>query len=93
MAAHGARRLRRMNANLAQIVGIEALCATAGVEFRKPLATSDRLAAVIARLRADIAPLDQDRYLAPDLAAAAALVRSDALVAALPAGQLAEVRP
>ena len=93
MAAHGARRLRRMNANLAQIVGIEALCAAAGVEFRAPLKTSDRLAAVIARLRADVAPLEQDRYLAPDLATAARLVQSDALVAALPATLLAEVRP
>ena len=34
MAAHGARRLKRMNANLAHIIGIEALCASAGVEFR-----------------------------------------------------------
>ena len=82
-----------MNANLAQIVGIEALCAAAGVEFRAPLRTSAPLAAAIARLRADVAPLGQDRYLAPDLAAAARLVTSDALVAALPAALLAEVRP
>ena len=93
MAAHGARRLRRMNANLAQIVGIEALCAAAGVEFRAPLRTSAPLAAVIARLRAEIPPLDQDRYLAPDLATAAELVRTGALVDALPAPLLAEVRP
>jgi histidine ammonia-lyase len=93
MAAHGARRLRRMNANLAQIVGIEALCGAAGVEFRAPLRTSSPLAAAIARLRADIAPLDQDRYLAPDLAKAADLVRTDALVGALPATLLEEVRP
>ena len=93
MAAHGARRLRRMNANLAQIVGIEALCAAAGVEFRAPLTTSGPLAAVIARLRADVPALEQDRYLAPDLAKAAELVRTDALVGALPAALLAEVRP
>jgi histidine ammonia-lyase len=93
MAAHGARRLRRMNANLAQIVGIEALCGAAGVEFRAPLRTSAPLAAAIARLRAEIAPLDQDRYLAPDLARAAELVRTDALVGALPATLLQEVRP
>ena len=93
MAAHGARRLRRMNANLAQIVGIEALCAAAGVAFRAPLTTSGPLAAVIARLRADVPALEQDRYLAPDLAKAAELVRTDALVGALPAALLAEVRP
>ena len=93
MAAHGARRLRRMNANLAQIVGIEAICAAAGVEFRAPLRTSAPLAAALARLRAEVPPLGQDRYLAPDLAAAAELVRSDALVGAVPAALLAEVRP
>jgi len=93
MAAHGARRLRRMNANLAQIVGIEAICAAAGVEFRAPLRTSAPLAAVLARLRAEVPPLGQDRYLAPDLAAAAELVRCDALAGAVPAALLAEVRP
>lgn len=93
MAAHGARRLRRMNANLSQILGIEAICAAAGVEFRAPLATSAPLRAVIARLRDSVAPLDQDRYLAPDLVEAARLVREGVLVAAVPADLLAEVHP
>ncbi|RMC33884.1 histidine ammonia-lyase [Paracoccus alkanivorans] len=93
MAAHGARRLRRMNANLSQIIGIEALCAAAGVEFRAPLATSGPLRAVIARLRETVPALDQDRYLAPDLAEAAMLVRSGALAGAVPAGLLKEVCP
>ena len=91
MAAHGARRLRRMNANLAHIVGIEAICAGAGLDARAPLATSGPLTAALARLRSDVAPLGQDRYLAPDLTAAAALVATDAL--ALAAGGLDEVRP
>ncbi len=93
MAAHGARRLARMNANLSQIIGIEALCAAAGVEFRAPLATSGALRAVIARLRASVPALDQDRYLAPDLAEAARLIRDGALTGAVPAELLAEVRP
>ena len=93
MAAHGARRLKRMNANLAQIVGIEVLCAAAGVEFRGPLKTSTPLQAVIARLRKSVSALDQDRYMAPDLAEVASLVRSGALLEALPKGILDEVRP
>jgi histidine ammonia-lyase len=93
MAAHGARRLKRMNANLAHIVGIEVLCAAAGVEFRGPLKTSAPLQAVISRLRQSVTALDQDRYMAPDLAEAAALVRSGALLEALPNAMLAEVRP
>lgn len=93
MAAHGARRLLRMNANLSQILGIEAICAAAGVEFRAPLTTSAPLRAVIARLRAHVPALDQDRYLAPDLAEAARLVREDVLTGAVPGDLLAEVHP
>ena len=82
MAAHGARRLARMVANLERILGIEALCAAQGIEFRAPLRTSPPLAAVIARLRAEVPSLGEDRYVAPELETAAALVRSGALLAA-----------
>ncbi len=82
MAAHAARRLRKMNQNLSVILGVELICAAQGIEFRAPLTTSPRLQAVLARIRADIAPLGQDRYMAPDLAAAARLVASGALIAA-----------
>ena len=82
MAAHGARRLGQMVANLERILGIEALCAVQGVEFRAPLLTSTPLQRVVARLRADVAPLGEDRYLAPDLDAAARLVASGALAGA-----------
>jgi histidine ammonia-lyase len=82
MAAHGARRLGRMNANLAQILGIELLCAAKGVEHRAPLTTSEPLQQVLAVLRADIPPLGEDRFLAPDLERAAAMIRDRRLVAA-----------
>ncbi|NQV98226.1 MAG: histidine ammonia-lyase, partial [Rhodospirillales bacterium] len=36
MAAHGARRLMPMIANLNQILGVELLCAAQGIEFRAP---------------------------------------------------------
>ncbi len=76
MAAHGARRLMRMVENLDHILGIELLCAAQGVHFRAPLKTSPALQKVITRLRKDVAVLNQDRYLAPDLEAASVLVRS-----------------
>jgi len=82
MAAHGARRLGRMVANLNVILGVEALCAAQGVEFRAPLPTSVPLQGVIARLRADIPALGDDRYMADDLATAARLIGSGDLVAA-----------
>ncbi len=74
MAAHGARRLMRMVDNLSYILGVELLCAAQGVEFRAPLRTSAPLQQVIQRLRADIDPLKDDRYLAPDLEVAKKLV-------------------
>jgi histidine ammonia-lyase len=82
MAAHAARRLLEMNANLARIMGIELLCATQGVEFRAPLATSERLARAIARVRKSVPGLDEDRILAPDLECAAEMVRDGAVLTA-----------
>ena len=79
MAAHGARRLARMNANLSTIIGIEAMCAGQGVEFRAPLRTSPPLQGLLARLRAHVPSLGPDRYLAPDIAAASALVSGAAI--------------
>lgn len=76
MAAHGALRLARMNANLSVILGVEMLCAAQGVEARAPLATSARLKDVLAMLRGDIPPLGEDRYLAPEIEQAAAMVRA-----------------
>ena len=82
MAANGARRLGQMVENLEHILGVELLCAAQGIDFRAPLATSQPLQRVVARLREDIAPLGEDRYLAPDLKRARALIASGALIAA-----------
>ena len=82
MAAHGARRLHAMNVNLATILGIEAIGAAQGIECRSPTRTSPRLERALECLRASIAPLEEDRVLAPDLAAARRLVETRALVEA-----------
>jgi len=82
MAAHGARRLSRMTANLTYILGIELMCAAEGVRFRAPLRTSQSLQAVLQTFDDQIAPLTEDRYLAPDLEAAAQLVRGPSLIEA-----------
>jgi len=79
MACHAARRLLEMNDNLAHILGIELLTAAQGVGFRAPLKTGAPLIRVIERLRADVPALAEDRFMSPDLEAAAALVRSGAL--------------
>jgi histidine ammonia-lyase len=81
MACHGARRLLQMTQNLFNIVGIEALTGAQGIELRSPLVTSDPLSSAIARLRQDVGSVVDDRYMAPDLVAAAELVHSGELVA------------
>jgi histidine ammonia-lyase len=82
MAAHGARRLMRMNANLAVILGVEVICAAQGIEHRAPLKTSIPLQRVMAALRTAIPPLTDDRFMAPDLAKAANLVTDGTLTTA-----------
>jgi histidine ammonia-lyase len=86
MAAHGARRLKRMNGNLAVILGVEAMCAVQGVEERAPLRTSDALQQAALRFRADIARLEDDRYMAGDITAATQLIASGALSASCAIG-------
>ena len=88
MACHGARRLLQMTENLFGIIGIEALTAAQGVELRAPLVTSPELIKAIDAIRAVIPPLEVDRYMATDLAAAARLIGSDGLNAAVSPGIL-----
>ncbi len=83
MAAHAARRLERMNRNLNVILGVEAMCGAQGIEFRAPLQTSDALKAAMAVLRADVPTVVEDRYLAPSIEAATALVETGRLAAAV----------
>lgn len=76
MATHGARRLLPMSANTATIVGIEVLAAAQGIEFHRPLRSSEVLEGVHAEVRAVVARWDTDRYFEPDIDAARALVQS-----------------
>ena len=69
MATYAARRLTPMAANTARIVAIELLAAAQGVELRRPLATSPKLADALALVRADVPFWDRDRAFAPDLEA------------------------
>ncbi len=91
MACHGARRLLQMTDNLAGIIGIEAVTAAQGVDFRAPLKTGTELLKAHAAIRAVVPDLEVDRYMAGDLAAAGELVRSGKLNASVSAGVLPEL--
>ena len=81
MATFAARRLDQMAHNTAVIVGIELLAASQGIEFHRPLKSSETLESVHAQLRQHVAPYDADRFFAPDIEAARRLVVDGALSA------------
>jgi histidine ammonia-lyase len=74
MAAHGARRLLAMAGNAANVVAIELLAAAQGCDFHEPMRSSEPLERVRSLLRAIVQHMIDDRFLAPDIAAAARLV-------------------
>ena len=76
MATFAARRLHTMLDNTAAVVAIEWLCAAQAIEFHRPLRSSEALEALHARLRTQVARLEVDRLIAPDIAAATALVEA-----------------
>jgi histidine ammonia-lyase len=79
MATFAARRLQPMIDNVAHILGIEWLAAAQGIEFLRPLRSSPPLEQAHALLREYSPAIMQDRYLAPDIETAAALVGSGTL--------------
>lgn len=85
MGATSARQARDILRNVEMVLALELLCATQGLDFR--IASIGRPGAGVAHahalVRERIAHLDSDRDPGPDIAAAAELVRSGALLAAL----------
>ncbi|MBL0093453.1 MAG: histidine ammonia-lyase [Piscinibacter sp.] len=74
MATYAARRLHQMLDNTAGVVGIEWLAAAQALDFHRPMRSSPALEAFHARLRARVPRLIEDRLMAPDIAAATAMV-------------------
>jgi histidine ammonia-lyase len=81
-----ARKLRGALRNLERILAVELVCAARGLDLRAPLEPGAATAAATAALRETGVPgPGPDRTLAPELEAAARLVGSGALVAAVEA--------
>jgi histidine ammonia-lyase len=76
MATFAAHRLLEMAENAGTIVGIELLAAAQGIDLRRPLKSSPAIEKAKADVRAVAAFWDQDRAMAPDIAAAKTLVLS-----------------
>jgi histidine ammonia-lyase len=90
MATFAARRLQSMVSNTAYILSIELLAAAQGIEFLRPLQTSVALEKAMSILREQVSFMDQDRWLSPDIEAAATLVSSGQLSELLPSFHLVE---
>jgi histidine ammonia-lyase len=84
MATFAARRLGDMVNNTAVVVGIEAMAAAQGIELKRGLKSSPLVEAEFSNIRQQVAFLERDRYLAPDIEA----MRQWALKADLPAALL-----
>jgi histidine ammonia-lyase len=82
MAAHAARRLLPMVENARSIIAIELLAATQGCHFHEPLKSSIALENVRSVVRSRVPFMHEDRYVHPDLIAAAELVKGGEILAA-----------
>jgi histidine ammonia-lyase len=78
MATFAARRLGTMNANTSNILAVELLAASEGIEFHRPLKSSPPLEQAHAMLRSRAPRFEHDRLMAPAIADAAALIASRA---------------
>ena len=74
MATFAARRLRDIFDNVAGILAIEWLASCQGIDFRRPLKSSDALESIKALLRSEVSFYDKDRYFAPDIEKAKSLI-------------------
>ncbi len=80
MGMTAARHLRQVVANAEVVLALEALAAAQALDLRAPLAPAGPTGAARDAIRSRVAPLEEDRELGPDVAAAFELVRSGELV-------------
>ncbi|MBI1349625.1 MAG: histidine ammonia-lyase [Actinomycetales bacterium] len=76
MGWHAARKLRSAIGNLARILAVELVTSARAIELRAPLQPAPATAEVIRYLRESVAGPGADRFLAPELEAATAVVWS-----------------
>lgn len=76
MGWHAGRKLRKVVDNLRMILAVELTAAARAIELRAPHKPSPVSAELIARLRKVVPGMGTDRFLAPELEAAAELLRS-----------------
>jgi histidine ammonia-lyase len=82
MGALAALKARTVVENASQVLAIELVCAIQGLEFHRPLRSTDALEAAAARVREIVPRIEDDRSLSAELAELAGALRSGELVLA-----------
>jgi histidine ammonia-lyase len=82
MGWSAARKLRRAIDGLGRVLAVELLSAARAIDLRAPLGPGPATGAVVAALRRSVDGPGPDRFLAPEIEAAVAFVRSGAALAA-----------
>jgi histidine ammonia-lyase len=80
MGALAALKARTVVENAAHVIATELVCAVQGIEFHRPLRTTDALEEAVARVRSFVPRVEEDRSLAGELAALAGALRDGELV-------------
>jgi histidine ammonia-lyase len=83
MGVTAARHAALIVANTRRVLAIELMCATQGLDCGKRLRPGRGVAAAYRAIRAVVAPLIADRFLAPDLQQIEQLIEDGSLVAAV----------
>jgi histidine ammonia-lyase len=78
MATFAARKLADIAQNVRHIIAIELLAAAQGIEFLRPLRSSDPLEAVQSLIRSEVPAYLEDRPFGGDISAVEAMINADA---------------
>lgn len=85
MGTTGARKARQILRNAQRVLAMELLCAAQALEFGNPGGLGNGTGVAYRLVRERVAPIDEDRYLAPEIERLAELIRSGELVTAVEA--------
>jgi histidine ammonia-lyase len=81
MGGHAARKCREIIANTRNVLAMEFLCNTQGIEFRRPLRTSDALETLVSYIRQQgIQFVKEDMYMKPYIDKICAVLKDDILL-------------
>ncbi|HEX8086987.1 MAG TPA: histidine ammonia-lyase [Solirubrobacteraceae bacterium] len=81
MGAWAALKARAVVEHCAHVVATELVCACQGLEFHRPLQSTPALEEAVARVRAYVPRVEEDRSLAQEIAALATAIRTEEVLA------------